>query len=105
MALGRDDLFLLYLLEEEEECVLLTRKMNRAKPHELYSTREHEGFQNILIKRHLMNDQSLFRKFFRLNIAQFNFILSIIKDDISSQSCGRVKVPISPDEKLGVTLR
>ena len=52
-----------------------------------------------------MNDQSLFRKFFRLNIAQFNFILSIIKDDISSQSCGRVKVPISPDEKLGVTLR
>ena len=81
-------------------CILLTRKMNRAKPHELYSTREHEGFQNILIKRHLMNDQSLFRKFFRLNIAQFNFILSIIKDDISSQSCGRVKVSITADEKL-----
>lgn len=43
--------------------------------------------------------------FFRLNFDQFTFILSLIKEDIELPPSNRVKRPITPDEKLAVTLR
>lgn len=49
---------------------------NRMKPYSLYLTRRQEGFQNILIQRHLLKDDSMFRKFFRLYIEHFNYIIS-----------------------------
>ena len=91
--------------EEEEETVMTIAKLERKDRHELYGDHETEGFQRILIDRHLMADDSLFRKFFRLNIEQFNFLLSLTEENIKSQSCAYVKNPISPAEKLGLTLR
>ena len=107
MAEAREDLLLLYILEEEEEedDLLMWNKLKRTEPNDLYLERETEGFQNILVNRHLIKDDSMFRKFFRLNIEQFNYILSLIESEIAGQSCNYIKHPISPAEKLGLTLR
>lgn len=43
--------------------------------------------------------------FFRLNWEQFNYVLNLIEDDIKSNRTNRVREPISPAEKLAVTLR
>jgi len=89
---------LLQLLEEEEEedfLTLLTQlKRNNLNP--IFVARETEGLQNILIQRHLVKDDSVFRDFFRLNIKQFNYVLSVIEHDLKRKPCGRVKNPISP---------
>jgi len=44
-----------------------------------------------------MNDEKLFREFFRLNLKQFNFVLSLVKNDISSEPYTRVQQPITPE--------
>lgn len=88
--------------EEEEELLLL---LLRSSSHDIFSSREEEGFQNMLIRRHLLQDENKFRSFFRINISQFNYILALIENDLIKQSCGRVRHPISPEEKLGLTLR
>ncbi|KAK4873257.1 hypothetical protein RN001_015286 [Aquatica leii] len=94
-----------YLLEEEEQDELLIMLEQKQKDyHPMHLTRDEEGFQNILIQRHLLKDDSVFRTFYWLNIDQLNYILSLIKTNLTKQSCGEVKHPISPDEKLGLTL-
>ncbi|KAK5637902.1 hypothetical protein RI129_000130 [Pyrocoelia pectoralis] len=93
------------LQEEEEEELLLAKLKKIEKPHPLYLSRCEEGFQNILIQRHFLKDDSMFRKFFRLNRVQFDYILSCIENGLNRKSCNKVKQPISPAEKLGLTLR
>nr|CAD7196801.1 unnamed protein product [Timema douglasi] len=44
------------------------------------------------------------RDFFRLMILQFNFILSLLKDDLKKISTNCALYPIAPDEKLELTL-
>ncbi|KAG8227315.1 hypothetical protein J437_LFUL006756 [Ladona fulva] len=69
-------LFVAYLLlEEEEELLTVLDPLKRMEPNPMYLARDKEGFQNILIPRHLLKDESVFRKFYRLNIDQFNYIL------------------------------
>jgi len=100
---------LMSLLEEEEEednmleCLMLKKKRKSTKP--VFLMREQEGFFEKLIKGHLVNDEKLFREFFRLNLKQFNFVLSLVKNDISSVPYNRVQQPITPEEKLALTLR
>ncbi|KAL4104313.1 hypothetical protein QTP88_019614 [Uroleucon formosanum] len=68
----------------------------------------YEGNRRIfkkLIEGHLFNNEVKFREFFRVNREQFNFILSLVKDDLTKEPTMRVPVPISPDEKLAITLR
>ncbi|KAL1487871.1 hypothetical protein ABEB36_015521 [Hypothenemus hampei] len=91
--------------EEEELLVLLATNFMRSKPQEIFCKREDEGFQNMLIKRHLLQDGKIFKRFFRLNIEQFNFVLGLIESDIKKHSCGLIEKPINPEEKLGITLR
>lgn len=95
----------LLLQEEEEEEILLAKLKKNEKSHQLYLSRCEEGFQKILINRHLLQDDSMFRKFFRLNRVQFDYILSCIESELKRKSCNKVKQPISPAEKLGLTLR
>lgn len=94
--------------EEEEEDAILQQIMiqnRRNDHHPMFKEREKEGCYNLLVNRHLMTDDSKFRQFFRLNVPQFNYVLDLIKDDISCNSYNRVLYPITPDEKLAVTLR
>lgn len=100
---------LMSLLEEEEEednmleSLIIKKKRKSTKP--MFLVREQEGFYEKLIKGHLMKDEKLFREFFRLNLKQFNFVLSLVKYDISSDPYNRVQQPITPEEKLALTLR
>lgn len=40
-----------------------------------------EGFQSILMQKHLLQDEIMFRNLF-LVISQFNYILSLIRSDL-----------------------
>jgi len=93
------------LEEEEEEEIMYTSNAYRKPISNLFKTREKEGFFKVLINSHLRENKNKFREFFRLNYDQFHFILALIKDDLTLPASNRIKNPISPDEKLAVTLR
>jgi len=97
------------LLEEinEEETIIehAIKLNNMKKTHNLFLTRKIEGFYNILIEKHLFKDEQKFREFFRLSYDQFNYVLNIIEDDIKINPSNRVRQPITPAEKLTITLR
>ncbi|KAL4714582.1 hypothetical protein ACJJTC_006628 [Scirpophaga incertulas] len=93
------------LLEEEEEDDLLLYyyykyKTERRLPiKDLYLTRDQEGSFSLLVKKHLMFDDNIFRKYFRLNKTQFDYVLNLLKKTM--QEKGRISVK----EKLALTLR
>ena len=96
------------LLEEEQDddelllyCLLVT-KSKRKPIKKLYQARTHEGSFNILIERHLKTDEELFRRFCRLNYDQFNFVLSLVHEDLKSHT---TRNTITAEEKLFITLR
>lgn len=90
-----DEAMFLWYLEQE--------KRNGHDP--LFSSRSAEGYYEILINGYLRNNENKFREFFRLNRRQFDFILNIIKDDLTLNPTFFVRKPISAGEKLAVTLR
>lgn len=97
-------LLLLEEIDDEEilvECIFQKNK----KMHNIFQTRKTEGFFNVLIEKHLLRDEKKFREFFRLSCDQFVYVLNLIEDDIKSNSYNRHKEPISPSEKLALTLR
>lgn len=47
--------------------LLFLHKKNRKSPHKLYRQRAVEGAVNILIDRHLIDDDTKFRQYFRLS--------------------------------------
>ncbi|KAE9522164.1 hypothetical protein AGLY_017424 [Aphis glycines] len=96
-----------YLLREKEEDdqLLMNTKNKKRKPiSNLFSTRKSEGFFEKLIKGHFATDNIKFREFFRLNRRHFDFVLSSIKNQIQKTPTMRWHEPITPEEKLAVTL-
>ncbi|KAJ8936944.1 hypothetical protein NQ314_012125 [Rhamnusium bicolor] len=93
---------LLEEIDEEEEIILLQQNADKgnAEIHPILERTTEEVFFTILINRHLLKDDKKFREFFRLNIAQFNHILDLIKEDIRKDSSNKYPYPITPDEKL-----
>ncbi|KAF6215890.1 hypothetical protein GE061_000225 [Apolygus lucorum] len=92
------------LLEEEEEDELFLTIAR--EPHaDMFRTRRDEGFYNLLIHGHLKNDPIRFRSFFRLNVPQFTYILSLVEYRLYVAGCNRVPYPIAAEEKLALTLR
>lgn len=102
---GNDVLLLLLLEEIEEEEILLLNCKDNAEVHPIYKQRLEEGCYRILINRNLVTDDRKLREYFRLNIAQFNFILDLVRDDIKSDGSHGYQYPITPEEKLALTLR
>lgn len=100
-----DPELLAFFLMEEEEDEFLRLLSVREETDEMYTSRSEEGYYKILIKNHLEADNEKFRGFFRLNKDQFDFVLTLIDEDIRKQPTNTVKVPISSKEKLALTLR
>jgi len=98
---------LLLLQEVEEEQAIIKHVLSNKKNevHEIYLTRETEGFFSVLIEKHLWRDETKFREFFRLSWDQFNYILNLIEEDITTNASIKVQKPITAAEKLAVTLR
>lgn len=103
----RQLLALLCLQEIDEEQAIIQHHLSKKSKltHAIFKARESEGFFSILIEKHLCEDQTKFREFFRLSWDQFNYVSNLIEDDITSKPTNKIKKPISPAEKLAVTLR
>ncbi|KAG8238896.1 hypothetical protein J437_LFUL015181 [Ladona fulva] len=78
--------------------------MMRNAFNEIYWRRNSQGTFKILIQGHLFDDEEKFRQYFRVSHGLFNRILLAIKEDIIKDPCNRVMKPITPTEKLCVTL-
>lgn len=91
------------LLEEEEDDDLLLyyyyKRKQRKSTNKLYTTRNQEGSFSLLIKNHLLFDESMFRMYFRLNKMQFDYVLSLMQKTMPKK--GRITLK----EKLALTLR
>ena len=96
------------LLQEEAEdeallLALLEGRKKRKAAKRLYANRSTEGYSRILITNHLEDNETIYRQFFRLN-KQVAFVLNLIGNDIKREPSTRVLHPISPQDKLLVTL-
>jgi len=71
-----DDVNILKILFEEEDdddVLLLYLSEEKRKGHDqLFTKRSTEGYYEILINRHLKNNEIKFREFFRINRYQFD---------------------------------
>ena len=97
-----------YLLAEEiedEEVILQMYGGKRAKIHLMFELRNKEGIFQRLITNHLREDHNMFAEFFRLSVEQFDFLVELIKDDLSRKSYNRNLYPVTPEEKIAITLR
>lgn len=102
------NLLLLWLLQDEEEEEYELLCLERKKPkkaHEMFAARNEEGAFNILICRHLLEDDTKFKEYFRLTPYMFNYVLQFIKDDLTKTSNNKHQNPISPEQQLCLTLR
>ena len=84
---------------------LIEREKPRKKISDLYKTRGTEGAFHALVGQHLNADEEKFREYFRLTKDEFQFVLGLIRADVTTEPCNRVKYPITPEEKLAITLR
>lgn len=73
--------------------------------HQIYMQRQAEGAYNLLIERHLEDDEMKFVKYFRLSSHLFHYVLNIIEDTLIVAPTNKYPRPISPKEKLCITLR
>lgn len=84
---------------------LLLKKKQRKSAHEIYKRRQVEGVQNMLIDRHLMDDDTKFREYFRLTPFLFRKVLDDIENDIEGIASSWIPNPITAYQKLCITLR
>lgn len=93
-----DDFFLLILLANSTRC----------EKNKMFEKRNREGSYEILVKRHLLDNDSMFVTYFRLSPYLFYKVVDLIRDDIGVSSKvlgGAKKYRISPEQKLCIALR
>lgn len=91
--------------EDEEERQLLDQRKKHRQIHDMFRNRVQEGAFNILVRRHLIDNDTKFKEYFRLSPHLFNHVLNFVKKDLTLKTCNRHGNPISPEEKLCITLR
>lgn len=97
----------LLMEEAEDEDILLLSLIpkKRRKVHNMFVQRKNEGCFSTLITRHLIDDETKFKEYFRLTRCQFNEILHLVSAEIEKAPSKCVKRPITAREKLALTLR
>lgn len=84
---------------------LLLGKRKRRMAHAMFTHRNVEGAQEVLIDRYLMDDDTKFREYFRLTPHLFSTVLALIKEDLDGIPTSWIRKPITAHEKLCITLR
>lgn len=102
-------LMAILLIEEEEEedlvlDLLLSERQNK-RENRMFSKRRLEGAYQLTIEKRLFGDEQKFREYFRLSRELFYVVLQHIREDITKNPYNRQRNPISPEEKLSLTLR
>lgn len=95
------DVALVIILEEEESS---EEETQRNAESELFKKRKDEGAFEILVCRHLFQNENKFREYFRLTPNLFDYVLNYIKEDITLKPTNRIPNPLSPEQKLCVFL-
>lgn len=103
--MDENNMLLALLLTEEDEDDDYLNLILESNSSDLFLKRNQEGTYEMLVLRHLVDNDTKFREFFRLTPHLFNEVLNNIKDDIKSTPSKRYPIPISPQEKLCLTLR
>lgn len=103
-TMDENNMLLALLIEEDEDDDYL-HLILVFDSSELFLKRKQEGTYDVLVLRHLVDNDTKFRDFFRLTPHLFNEVLNNIKGDIKSTPSKRYPIPISPKEKLCLTLR
>jgi hypothetical protein len=94
------------MFEELEDDFLLDKIFEPKKPiSQIFQKRPDEGFFKNLITTHLRSNDEQFINFFRLSKAEFDWVLSLVSSDLEKFPSNRHQQPISPEEKLALTLR
>lgn len=95
------------LLEEEEDDELIIRTLikKRRQTSNIFKQRDSEGAFGNLIYKYLKCDDEKFKEYCRLSQKQFTTVLNLVERDLSVKSTNRYPRPISPSQKLAVTLR
>lgn len=91
--------------EEDLVLILLAAQLKKKKRSAMFTRRPLEGTHTILIDRYLMDDDTKFQQYFRLTPHLFVNVLGAIKDDLERMPTSWVQRPITPAEKLCITLR
>lgn len=99
--------FVLFDDDEDELLLQLLPQIpfKRKKTHDIILNRNKEGVFNLLINKYLMTDDDKFVQYFRVSLTLFHNILDEISSDITTPPCNRHPIPISPAQKLCLTLR
>lgn len=106
-----DNLLAIFLLSEDDDddegvVGFCHQFLLKKKPtHDMILKRDEEGAYNMLIQKYLMTDDDKFRQYFRISPLLYHTILEIISNEITSTPCNRHPNPISPAQKLCLTLR
>lgn len=102
---------LLFLLDDAEEIIflLLCADQSRSEIKPFLRKRNEEGAYKILVERYLMDDDTLFVKYFRLSPHLFQKVLNFIRPHIDSDSniimsTQRTRL-LTAEQKLCVALR
>lgn len=93
-----DDLFSLFLIALQL----------RSRRKSIFASRKEEGNYEILVNRHLKDNDSMFVSYFRLSPYLFHQVLDLIRNDIDpiqKAFGGQKKFRISGEEKLCIALR
>lgn len=85
--------------------MLLNGTQTRENTHEMYKRRSKEGAFQLLYSTHLLDDDTKFQQWLRVPPQLFASILKAIGPDITSVGTNFLKNPISPTQKLCLTLR
>lgn len=72
---------------------------------ELFKRRHDEGAFNVLIQRHLIDNELKFVAYFRLTPHLFTKIFELIESDLLKVPTNFISHLISPKEKLCITIR
>lgn len=70
------------MAEEDEEVIILRSCLNRNAISNVFLKREQEDAPNILINKHLIDEEDEFESYFRFTLEQFNWTLNDIKQDL-----------------------
>lgn len=98
------------LTDDDEDFLLLILLANstRFEKKKLFEKRNKEGSYEILVKRHLLDNDSMFVTYFRLSPYLFHKVIDLIRNDIGVSPVilgGPTKYRISPEQKLCIALR
>ena len=111
MAANAGLLKLWYLRRRKQRIYLYWCKNQGAKKRtrkvwvrNLYKERDQKGEYNLLVKELKLYDHELFFRYFRMLPGTFEVLLRLVVKYISKTTT-RLRKPISPDQRLAVTLR